>query len=290
MRVLNLAVVICVGGVLAALPFRLHQKSSQPTQPPARATGPTASQSHLFGETGHLFGESSDLFAGPSPRLEPASPAASDDLKSLTDLVAYDPPPPPPGPSVRRPPMNLPLTYEDLAVPVQPTETMRQRFDAVAKYAQPPAQNTQGQTQRPVDAPPRMPFGGSLAGVGTDAAGDDITQGNMNRVDSARPHAPAAEATGVQGRTAATQLRPTVSGAPMPSGNVSANAGATFRDAMTIQMGQTPVAPSTPIPSLSGSPGDALAASPFATSKSSAAGASNRPNNPERERHWIRQP
>ncbi|WP_168565858.1 hypothetical protein [Crateriforma spongiae] len=290
MRVLNLAVVICVGGVLAALPFRLHQKSSQPTQPPARATGPTASQSHLFGETGHLFGESGDLFTAPGPRSEQAGPAASDDLKSLTDLVAYDPPPPPPGPSVRRPPMNLPLTYEDLAVPVQPTETMRQRFDAVAKYAQPTAQSPQGQTQRPADAPPRMPFGGSLAGLGTNPSGADNAQGNINQNDAARPQTAAAEATGVQGRTAATQLRPTVSDVPLPSGNEPTNAGATFRDAMTMQMGPKSVAPSTPIPSLNGSPEDALAASPFATSKSSAAGAASRPNNPERERHWIRQP
>ncbi len=114
-RILNLGVLVCVGGVLAALPFRHADDAGNE---PARATGPTVCDDNLYGN---------------ELAVQACEPSVAADDQALKEILSFRPDTPVAQTHPSRPPMNLPLTYEDLAVPLKPSGIIDERFDAVLK-------------------------------------------------------------------------------------------------------------------------------------------------------------
>lgn len=141
MRILNLGVLVCVGGVLAALPFRHSKNASQELLHPARATGPTiAADDSSLGQHPHT----ADL-AVRRVEMQEAVPAVP-----LEDLIAFDAPEPEPRITPRRP-LDLPATYDELAVPVIPSPLLQDRFSAtVDSRIASPAPPTDSPSQRAI--------------------------------------------------------------------------------------------------------------------------------------------
>ncbi len=114
MRTLTLGVLIVTGGTLAALPFRRYQSIRDASSGPVQTTGPTES----------ALGSSKlemlvDLNASEARR--DASPV---DILAM-ELSAGAASTPPPNRHV-----SIPLTYEDLAVPIDHPDAIAQRFNA----------------------------------------------------------------------------------------------------------------------------------------------------------------
>lgn len=126
MRILNIGVIVCVGGILAALPFRHSKQAAKQAEHelrhPARATGPTIAM-----DDAHSFPHQSmtDLMMRPveSPGRAPAVP--------LEELIAFEAPKVESAEPPRRP-LDLPKTYDELAVPVMPSTLLQDRFNAIA--------------------------------------------------------------------------------------------------------------------------------------------------------------
>lgn len=108
------------GGTLAALPFRRYQSSQDASIAPAAVSGPSNSalDSH--------------------PSTDPVQMAAV--TPSLDSLPTWDPAP---APTQSRQP-DIPLTYEDLALPVDQPAAIERRFNATARVQEQRLQNQRG--------------------------------------------------------------------------------------------------------------------------------------------------
>jgi hypothetical protein len=120
LRTLTLGVLIVSGGTLAALPFRRYQAIDDASSAPIQVTGPSHS-------------------ALDSPQLESVeagSPVDATSDQGLTDsglLVAASHPWA--EPVIPREPrrIDIPLTYEDLAQPIDQPAAIQRRFSATAR-------------------------------------------------------------------------------------------------------------------------------------------------------------
>lgn len=119
-RILTVGVVLCAGGVLAALPFRIQNRQAVDLDHPARATGPVPDRRDSA--AGHLI---------VAERTEP------DELARLQAKIDFQPSDRSNRLVADRPVMDLPLTYHDLAVPVQPHASLSEEFNALAGNRKP---------------------------------------------------------------------------------------------------------------------------------------------------------
>ena len=129
MRILTLGVLIVSGGTLAALPFRKYQAIPDASSAPAQVTGPTRSALDPA--------DSSVLVTNDSPANTPPSNSPEGRFvpldTSLLDtavLTSNLPPwqPNAPSPTLRN--ADIPLTYDDLAFPIEPPPPIARRFNA----------------------------------------------------------------------------------------------------------------------------------------------------------------
>ncbi len=126
MRTLTLGVLIVSGGTLAALPFRKYQAIPDASAAPAQVTGPT--QSALDQS------DTSVLVTNDSPAKEPPNQTTEERFVALDTavLVSNLPPWQPNTPSPTPRSSDIPLTYDDLAFPIEPPPPIAQRFNATA--------------------------------------------------------------------------------------------------------------------------------------------------------------
>lgn len=117
MRTLTLGVLIVSGGTLAALPFRRYQTIPDASAEPVQATGPT--QTAI---------ESTEL------RILVNAQDAQSQAELNQTLVAQLPPWSTPAEPRQTRSVNMPLTYEDLAVPVDAPAAVEQRYSATVDY------------------------------------------------------------------------------------------------------------------------------------------------------------
>jgi hypothetical protein len=115
LRTLTLGVLIVSGGILAALPFRRYQTIPDASTGPAQATGPT--QSAISERSLKMLVDSKS--AGSSEALSPP------------ELPIWTPPEQP-----KRRSESIPLTYEDLLVPIDRPDNVQQRFSATVEARQ----------------------------------------------------------------------------------------------------------------------------------------------------------
>lgn len=115
MRTLTLGLLIVCFGTLAALPFRKYQVIPDASSDPSHVTGPT--QSPL----------SSSVTADSAPKTEQL-PSLADPGTFLPTTVA--------GQTPNRRHIDIPLTYDDLAVPLDQPKPVLDRFSAVASVHQ----------------------------------------------------------------------------------------------------------------------------------------------------------
>jgi hypothetical protein len=139
LRTLTLGVLIVSAGTLAALPFRRFQAIPDASVAPTHVTGPNRSVLDL---------PSTDPSTSATGDVPPTSLAAADSAgEPLANLPATSLWPASDGPVSRRsiPPQaapqfaaamasaaSAPLTYEDLAMPIDLPDLMRQRYSATA--------------------------------------------------------------------------------------------------------------------------------------------------------------
>lgn len=115
MRTLTLGVLIVSGGILAALPFRRYQTIPDASLGPAQATGPTQS---AISDTSLQM-------------LVDSQTASSAEETPAADLPIWSPPAQP-----QRRNASIPLTYEDLMVPIDRPDQVEQRFSATVSARQ----------------------------------------------------------------------------------------------------------------------------------------------------------
>ena len=123
MRTLTLGVIVVAGGTLAALPFRRYQAIPDASSAPAQVTGPM--QSVL--ESSSPAAVASDLDSYPAPGPVSYGDYVPTDLtqrRSLDRRAASQ---------MMRRRAEIPLTYEDLEVPIDQPEPIKQRFNATAQ-------------------------------------------------------------------------------------------------------------------------------------------------------------
>ena len=120
LRILTIGVLIVSGGVLAALPFRRYQAIPYASSAPLQVTGPA--QSAL--DSPQLDGVESGSLAG--GELDPTKACAefmAVAARQPWDKAAISP---------ERRSVDIPLTYEDLATPIDLPAAIRRRFNATA--------------------------------------------------------------------------------------------------------------------------------------------------------------
>ena len=124
MRTLTLGVLIVSGGTLAALPFRKYQAIPDASSAPAQVTGPT--QSALDQS------DNSVLVTNDSPAKEPPKPTTEEKFVALDTafLPSNLPPWQPNAPLPTSRSSEIPLTFDDLAFPIEPPPPIAQRFNA----------------------------------------------------------------------------------------------------------------------------------------------------------------
>jgi hypothetical protein len=127
LRTLTLGVLIVSGGTLAALPFRKYQAIPDASSAPAQVTGPT--QSALDSA------DSSQLVTNPWPADQPSSDASLEAINAGA-LASNLPPWHPLATSQAPRSVDIPLTYDDLAMPIDPPPPIAQRFNATVPIRQ----------------------------------------------------------------------------------------------------------------------------------------------------------
>lgn len=124
MRTLTLGVLIVAGGTLAALPFRRYQAIPDASSDPIHVTGPT--QSEL---TSNQFHQLAD--ASPQQQREMTLHKIQADVLAASENLAPNLPrweaPPPEPPKLA---IEIPLTFEDLATPIDMPPPLQRRFNA----------------------------------------------------------------------------------------------------------------------------------------------------------------
>ena len=257
MRTLTLGVLIVAGGTLAALPFRRYRTIQDASTEPVQATGPTQSAM-----------EQTDLrmLVDSSPSTFPASVAAIDHA-----LTSKPPTWSAPAPPTRRRTANMPLTYEDLAVPIDQPASVQQRFNATVEYQRnrPARDATAGLVM------PRM-----------DSLGLSEQQEIRSRV------AVVDQRPGFENRNSVADHRgtPATSGTPAPAGNLPAgNLPAGSLPAYPVVSNGSTSAPTPTSTPTHVQPNGAGSAS-FASSPLRPEVANLPQPDGQRQRHWIRQP
>ena len=123
MRILTIGALIVAVGTFAALPFRRYRAKPQ-TVPPTEATGPT--KSTLDGLDFEMLVEDSAANAEfPSLSLPPATPLIS-----------------------RQRQIQMPLTYDDLAVPLKLPPSFNENFSATSTAQQAEASSERSTSSR----------------------------------------------------------------------------------------------------------------------------------------------
>jgi hypothetical protein len=117
LRTLTLGLLVASGGTLAALPFRRYPVLPDASSAPAQLTGPTRS--------------ALDKPAIDEPEVETAAHVSM--LASLPPLPGLDSPLPVPNAPPQRLRMDVPLSYEDLALPLDQPPVIDERFNATTK-------------------------------------------------------------------------------------------------------------------------------------------------------------
>ena len=181
LRTLTLGVLIVSGGTLAALPFRRYQAIPDASAVPTQVTGPA--QSALDGP---VPGRRSDAVVRESP-----------DAADLNDAVLASHVPswqPPTTPRPRQ--LDVPLTYDDLAVPIDQPKPIQDRFNATAAVRQ-------IQVERERVASLEMPPMESLV-----ASQQEELQRVIASMETSQPRQPAHTPGTAGGALASTSLRP----------------------------------------------------------------------------------
>ena len=120
MRTLTLGVLIVSGGTFAALPFRRYHGIPDASATPVQVTGPTHSALDAAEPGSGVFNA---LATGESPGDAVAElEGLAAKLPSWSEAVAPQPP--------RR--VDIPLSYEDLAQPIDPPVAIEERFNATS--------------------------------------------------------------------------------------------------------------------------------------------------------------
>ena len=134
MRTLTLGVLIVSGGTLAALPFRKYQAIPDASSAPAQVTGPT--QSALDQSNNSVLVTNDSLAKEPpkqtsEERFVALDTAALDAAVLDASVVASNLPPwQPNAPSPTPRSSDIPLSYEDLALPIDQPPPIVKRFNA----------------------------------------------------------------------------------------------------------------------------------------------------------------
>lgn len=123
MRTLTLGVLIVSGGTLAALPFRKYQAIPDASAAPAHITGPTQSALDSV-ETTQLVNNRVTTDPRPSEVHEQTLAALE------TTLASTEPRWQPEPPALRPRNAEVPLTYDDFALPIDPPPPIVKRFNA----------------------------------------------------------------------------------------------------------------------------------------------------------------
>lgn len=119
LRTITLGALVICGGTLAALPFRRYESTPAPPSAPAHLTGPTESSLRP------ALGPPAD--GGPAGAAIPLDGAAALATTAPGADQAW------PGTGQRfRPRQGVPLTYEDLEVPISLPPPIADRFNATA--------------------------------------------------------------------------------------------------------------------------------------------------------------
>ena len=114
LRNLSLGVLIVCGGTLAALPFRRYESIPDASNSPTQVTGPARSVLHA-----------SELDTEPDAERLPSLAEMDPLIRPRDAFYAAETPPP-----RRRRSVDIPLTYDDLAVPLDQPKPIRDRFNA----------------------------------------------------------------------------------------------------------------------------------------------------------------
>ncbi len=122
MRTLTIGVLVVAGGTLAALPFRRYQAIPDASSAPAQVTGPM--QSVLESTSPATI--AAELESKPPSTQAPVGDYLPTDFAARRanqrrDLAQF---------ATRR--ADIPLTYEDLEVPIDQPDPIKQRFNATA--------------------------------------------------------------------------------------------------------------------------------------------------------------
>jgi hypothetical protein len=147
LRTLTLGVLIVSTGTLAALPFRRYQAIPDASAAPAQVTGPA--QSALDRPVSPSTTETGDLDPSPAGSLSVAAvdaslasiglplsqfPVPNSGVQDAPDPTSADPPPGSSQAHVRpRHNGDVPLTYEDLAMPICDPQVIQRRFNATRR-------------------------------------------------------------------------------------------------------------------------------------------------------------
>lgn len=244
MRTLTLGVLIVAGGTLAALPFRRYRTIQDASTEPVQATGPTQSAM-----------EQTDLrmLVDSSPSTFPASATAIDHA-----LTSKPPSWSAPAPPTRRRTASMPLTYEDLAVPIDQPASVQQRFSATVDYQR-------NQPARDATASLVMPR--------MDSLGLAEQQEIRSRVAVVDPR------PGFENQNAAADPRGQVTTGSPATGTLAAS----NLPAYPVPSGSTPAPTPTHVHNGAGS-------ASFASSPLRPEVATLPKPDGQRQRHWIRQP
>lgn len=125
LRTLSLGVLIVCGGTLAALPFRRYHSIHDASAEPSQVTGPSQTELHST--------QFDPTRASDAERLTSLSQSQIDDrLSAYADAYAVASSPA----NQRRRQLDIPLTYEDLAVPIDQPKPIMERFNATAPVRQ----------------------------------------------------------------------------------------------------------------------------------------------------------
>jgi hypothetical protein len=158
LRTLTLGVLIVTGGTLASLPFRRYQSIPDASARPAQATGPTQSELREanFEKLEMLLADSNEpLDAGddvnrsadrrrlamlPAASRFSAPTSASAGMQSFPSTSAGPGSgrfgPGDPRVAARGGSTSIPLTYEDLAVPIEQPQMIQEKFNATTQVRQ----------------------------------------------------------------------------------------------------------------------------------------------------------
>ena len=261
LRTLTLGVLIVSGGTLAALPFRRYQAIPDSSTSPVHVTGPT----HSALQMGQLDAIAGDAFLPPqiTDAMLPGSILATHaSAGKATGPQAQTQPPATQEATLasRKRQFDVPLTYEDLVLPIEVPGVVQERFNATAAV-----QSIQMEKKRMANkAQPRMETIVATEKQTPDETTDSVFASSTPNVGEPRIMQPgSASASAMHPRVAQPNLAP--------------------RETTAGTLASTPV---TPAASSNADPLDATAILPDLGSHDQPPSIASQ----AQQRHWIRQP